>query len=419
MILKGWVEHVRDIGKIKFVVLRRGNERFQVTVSTEKCSSSVLKEIDKLTRESVIEVEGEFHEHPEAPGGKEFIPLKMKILSLAEPLKIEYYGDVKTKLDTRLDWRPIDLRNPMVRTIFLVQSKVVEKFSEYLLKKNFIQVFTPCIIGAASEGGAEVFKVNYFGKETFLRQDPQLHRQLTIAGGLEKIFEIGPNWRAEPSHTTRHLCEHRGCAVEQAFIKDEFDLMKLQEEMLKYVLGELKKELVDELELLGMDIEPPRKKFPVISFPKVYDILREYGEEIPYGEEYGRRGETVLAEYVKEKYGMELFFVHRFPFNAKPFYVMKVDEDPFWTRSIDVVFRGVEISTGGQREHRYEKLIEQVNEKGLRYEDIEWFVKFFKYGVPPHGGFNIGIERLVKQIIGLQNIREAVLFPRAPERLFP
>ncbi|MEM2920955.1 MAG: amino acid--tRNA ligase-related protein, partial [Candidatus Bathyarchaeia archaeon] len=269
------------------------------------------------------------------------------------------------------------------------------------------------------EGGAEVFPVVFFDKEAFLRQDPQLHRQLLIASGFDKLYDLGPNWRAEPSHTPRHICEHRACAVEFAFMEDESDMMRCEEELVAYTLRQVAKECEDDLKLLKKDILPPKTPFPELRFPEVYEILEEAGKHIEFGEDYDRESEQILASYVKHEYDSEFFFVNRFPFSAKPFYVMRVEEDPRWARSVDLIYRGLEISSGGQREHRYERIISQILEKGLNPKNLEWFTKFFKYGVPPHGGFCLGIERLIMQLLGLSNIREAALFPRAPERLLP
>ena len=290
---------------------------------------------------------------------------------------------------------------------------------EFLNKNGFVKTFTPCLMGATSEGGADVFPVIYFLKEAFLRQDPQLHRQLVIAGGIDKLYDIGPSWRADPSHTSRHLCEHRGCAVELAFISDEYDIMRVEEQLIISGLEKVKKECKEELEVLKKEITIPKTPFPIIEFPKVYEILEEMGKKVEYGQEPDREGESLLASYVKTKFKHDFFFMNRFPFGIKPFYVMRVDDEPEWARSTDFIYKGTELSSGGQREHRYNKLMSQVKEKKMSLESVKWFTEFFKYGVPPHGGFCIGIERLVMKMLDLENVKEAVLFPRTPERLIP
>ena len=419
--LAGWVHEIRDLGNLIFIILRDFTGLIQITAKKEKTPEGVFKKIKSLKREYVILVEGVIVENKQAPKGIELNPEKIEIVSKAQsPLPMEISGKIESNLDTRLNFRSMDLRRPENLAIFKIQSKLVEGFEEYLNSKGFIQVFTPCINSTASEGGAELFPVIYFQKEAVLRQDPQLHRQLLIVGGIEKLYDIGPSWRAELSHTTRHLCEHRGCAVEMAFIKDETDTMRLQEELIVYALKKVKGECEKELELLGKEIKIPKKPFPEIRYPKIYEILESLGKKIEYGEEHDWESEKLLAKWVKEKYKSDFFFVNRFPFLAKKiFYGMRVDEDPIWARSVDLIYKGVEQSSGGQREHRYEKILENIKILKMDAKKLEWFTKFFKYGVPPHGGFCIGIERFTMQLLDLKNIREACLFPRDPERLIP
>ncbi|MCD6093076.1 MAG: aspartate--tRNA(Asn) ligase [Candidatus Aenigmarchaeota archaeon] len=410
----GYIESVRDIGKVKFMIIRDKEGKIQITTKDEK----IGEQINSMTKQSFVLVEGTVKLNKQAPGGREIVPTGIELLSKADvPLPLD--PKIKSGLDKRLDWRVLDLRKPEIMAVFKIQSKLVEGMEEYLRKEKFIRVFTPCLIGTASEGGAEVFPVIYFDKEAFLRQDPQLHRELLISSGFDKIFDLGPNWRAEPSHTPRHLCEHRGCAVEVAFIKDETDTMRLEERLIVSAFKRVKNDCKEELELLEKDVKIPRTPFPELRFPDIYDILKKMGKEIEFGEDYDRESEKLLSEYVKEKYKHDFFFVNRFPFKAKPFYVMRVDENPQWARSVDLMFKGLEMSSGGQREHRYEKIIEQAKEKKLDLKNINWFTKFFRYGAPPMGGFNLGIERLTQKLLDLENIREATPFPRAPERLMP
>jgi len=419
--LKGWVHEIRDLGAVKFFLLRDMTGIVQCIIKDEK----LFSKFKDLTLESVVNVEGKVRKAKVKSkevfnNNIEVEVTKLEIISKAQQLPIQVVEKgITTELARRLDYRSIDLRKPKVMAIFKIQSKIIEGFEEYLRKKGYLQVFTPCIIGGVSEGGADVFPVNYFGKKAFLRQDPQLHRELLIAAGFEKIFDLGPNWRAEPSHTPRHLCEHRGCAVELAFIKDESNVMRVEEELIVHALKKVKKECQKELELLGKEIEIPKTPFPELRFPEIYDILEKLGKKIPYGEDYDRESEKLLGEYVKEKYKSDFFFVNRFPSKTKPFYVMKVDDEPIWARSVDLIFKGLEQSSGGQREHRYEKIIEQLKEKQMNVKAMEWFTEPFKYGVPSMGGFNIGIERFTMQLLDIKNIREAVLFPRTPERFLP
>jgi aspartyl-tRNA synthetase len=420
VILSGWISIIRDLGNLKFLILRDKKGIAQITLKKGIVDEALFKLSKQLHQEDVITVRGDVVTAKKAPGGAEIIPKEIEIVNQArEHLPIDISGKIDSNLDLRLDWRVLDLRRKEIAAIFQIQAKFVEAVEDYLRNTGYLQVFTPCLMGVASESGAEVFPVVYFEKEAFLRQDPQLHRQLLIAAGFDKIFDLGPNWRAEPSHTPRHLCEHRACAVEFAFMKDEMDMMRVEEELLVSAMRRIRKECGKELDLLKKEIEVPQTPFPVLKFPDIYTILGELGKPIEVGEDYDRESEKLLAEYVKEKYKTDFFFVNRFPFKVKPFYVMKVDDDPLWARSVDLVFKGLEQSSGGQREHRYQKIIQQIAEKGMNAESINWFTRFFKYGVPPHGGFCLGIERFIMQLLDLPNIREATLFPRAPERLLP
>ncbi|HYB66913.1 MAG TPA: amino acid--tRNA ligase-related protein, partial [Candidatus Acidoferrales bacterium] len=290
---------------------------------------------------------------------------------------------------------------------------------EYLKQNGYLGVFTPCLLGGTSEGGAEVFKTDYFGKEAFLRQDPQLHRQLCIAAGFDRIYDLGPNWRAELSHTTQHLCEHRGMAVEFGFMNDETDMMRVEEEVAVAALKKVETDCSRELALLNAKVKLPKTPFPEMRYPQIYEILEEYGRKVPYGNEIGKEGESILAQHVQEKHKTDAFFINRYPSKIKPFYVMRVDEDPQWARSVDLVYRGIEQSSGGQREHRYDKIMAQLTEQKINSEGMKWFTDPFKFGVPPHGGFCLGIERFTMAFLGKENIRETTLFPRTPERLLP
>ncbi len=420
VVIAGWVENVKELPNLRFVILRDRTGLAQITLNKKEAPQELLALSEKLNLQDVISVEGIVPEKQIAKIGPELKPGSIRLLNRSEtPLPIDVTGASETQLDVRLDWRVLDLRKPRNLAIMKVESKFMEAAEEYLRNHGVIQVATPAILGGASEGGSEVFKIDYFGNPAFLRQDPQLHRQLAIAGGLDKIYDLGPSWRAEMSHTPQHLCEHHTFAVELGFISDELDTQRFEEELVAHALGRLKDAAKEELELLEVVVEKPTVPFPELRFPEVYDILKEYGKIVPFGEEPNREGEALLAKHVKEKTKADFFFMNRFPFSVKPFYVMRVDEDPMWARSVDLVYRGMELSSGGQREHRYSKLMEQVKLKEMEANQISWFTDNFRYGVPPHGGFALGVERLVMQLLGIENIREVCLFPRTPERLRP
>jgi len=418
--LAGWVHEIKDLARARFIWLRDRNGIAQITIIKAKIDPAILKLSDSLGNEDVITVEGTPVKERIAKVGAEIIPSKIELITKAQaaaPLDIT--GNIESNLDVRLDWRVIDLRRRENLAIFQIQSKLVEGMLDYLRANEYLQVFTPCLLGGTSEGGAEVFKVDYFGKEAFLRQDPQLHRQLCIAAGFDRIYDLGPNWRAETSHTPRHICEHRGLAVEFGFMHDELDMMRVEEETISAGLRKVKAECSRELELLKISLEIPNTPFPEVRFPDIYDIVKQFGKELPFGSDIDKEAETILSKYVREKYKSEAFYINRFPFKVKPFYVMRVDDDPQWARSVDLIYRDLEQSSGGQRENRYEKIMEQLKEKNIKPEGMAWFTEPFKYGVPPHGGFCLGIERFTMSLLGKQNIRETVLFPRTPERLLP
>jgi len=421
VIVMGWIRELRDMGKLKFIKLADREGFVQITSKDGLVKPKIIEKIEKLGREDVVAIKGTVKSNKEAPNGVEIIPIELKIISVSEsPLPLELETK-KTPADliTRLNARVLDLRKPENLAVFKIQAKMIEGFQTFLNKNGFIQVYTPSLIGGSSEGGSDMFEIPYFGKRAYLRQDPQLHRELLIAAGFEKIYDLGPSWRAEKSHTVYHLCEHRTCAPEISFIRDEVDTIKLEENLIVATLKHIIETCQEELKTLKIELGLPKQPFPELRFPEIYDILKDLKVKIRVGEDLTKGSEEALAEYVGDEYGSEFFFINRFPFNVKPFYVMRVDEDPKWARSVDFVYKGLELSSGGQREHRYEEIIKNIKEKKLKPENFKWFTDFFKYGVPPMGGFSIGIERFTMKLLNLSNIKEAVLFARDPERLLP
>jgi len=415
----GWISKIRDLGNLRFILIRDMYGVLQVTLSRDAVNSKLFEMTNELTNETVVRVKGEVKADMRAPNNLEIIPSHIEIISKAEsPIPLDTSGRIESGMDVSLDWRCISLRKAQNYSIFKIQASLVRGMQDYLHSKEFMHVFTPCLLGSVSESGAEVFPVVYFDKQAVLRQDPQLHRELTIASGFEKIYEIGPSFRADPSHTPRHLCEYRSCAVELAWIRDEYDIMTIESELIVHTIERMVQECEDELNVLGLGVDVPKTPFPILEFPEIYTILEERGKKILWGEDYDRESEKILWEHVREEYGCDFFFVNKFPFRSKPFYVMR-DDDNQWARSVDLIFKGIELSSGGQREHRYEQLVRNIKEKEMNMENIEWFIKFFRFGVPPLGGFAVGVERLTLQLLGLGNIREVTLFPRDTQRLIP
>ena len=418
--LSGWVHDVRVLGGISFVLLRNVGGIVQVAAPKKAVPPELYQLISGLHQEDVIVCTGTVKESKVARMGFEVVPSSVEVLSKASaPLPLDPRGVTPASLDTRLEWRSLELRRPETAAVFKVENALVQGFEGFLQKSGFLRAFTPSIIGGVSEGGSEVFKIDFYGKEAFLRQDPQLHRQLTIAGGFDRVYDLGTNWRAEVSHTPRHLSEHRTIAPELAFIKDERDVMRLEEQMVIHGIRHVMEHCAEELGLLKIELKVPEVPFPETSFPELYSTLEKLGRKLPRNQDIDEASQRALAEQVKKDTGSDFFFINRFPAAAKAFYVMRVDKEPEFARSVDLVYKGLELSSGGQREHRHERIISQIKEKGYSLQSLEWFTEPFRYGVPPHGGFSLGIERLTTYMLGMESIKEAVLFPRDPERLQP
>jgi nondiscriminating aspartyl-tRNA synthetase len=418
--LAGWVHDVRVLGGISFVLLRNSKGIVQVAAPKKEVSPQLLEAISSLHQEDVIACVGTVKQSKAARLGFEVVPTSLEVLSRsAVPLPLDPRGVTPAALDTRLQWRSLELRRPESSAVFKIENALVQGFEDYLRSEGFIRAFTPSILGGVSEGGSEVFKIDFYGKPAFLRQDPQLHRQLTIAGGFDRIYDLGTNWRAELSHTPRHLSEHRTIAPELAFIDDERDTMRVQEKMVSRGIKKAIDSCPGELSTLKVELQAPETPFPEVDFPEAYDQLEKLGRRLPRGEDIDEASQRVLAEEVKKDTGSDFFYLNRFPSAAKPFYVMKVDDEPEFARSVDLVYKGLELSSGGQREHRHDRIVAQVKEKRMSAEDLKWFTEPFRYGVPPHGGYSFGIERFVAYLLGMPNIKEAALFPRDPETLQP
>ena len=420
VIVSGWVHDVRLLGKISFVLLRDREGIVQVTAVQDKVPEKVPEIIKKLHQEDVLTIRGKIQKSKSKDYPVEMIPDEIEIVSKSSvPLPLDPRNVTPANLDTRLDWRSLELRKRENFAIFRIQELIMQGFEDQLRKEGFLRVWTPSLIPGAPEGGSEVFKITYFNQIASLRQDPQLHRQLLIAAGFDKIYDMGPSWRAELSDQPTHLSEHRTCAPEMSFIEDEIDTERLEERVVVSAITKVIKEGEEELKILKKELKVPKMPFPEMRFPKIYDILEENGKKLKRGSDLDKESEKILANFVKEKHKSDFFFINRFPYAVKPFYVMKVDEEPEWARSVDFVFKGLEMSSGGQREHRYEKIVEQIKEKKMNLESLKWFADVFKYGVPPHGGFSLGIERFTMKLLDMSNVKEAVLFPRYPTRMHP
>lgn len=419
----GWVARIRDLGRVKFVILRDREGYIQLVAKSGETPSETLESINTLDREDVIKAVGVFRKNPQAPGGGEILVEKIEVLSkVTEPAPIEVENSLSSDLSTRLRWRWLDTRNPKINLVFRVESEVARLFREYFLLEDFVEIFTPKIVGGATEGGAEVFPILYFDKQAYLAQSPQFYKQMGVIAGFERVFEIGPVFRAEKHHTTRHLTEYHSIDYEIGFIRDYHDVMDIAEGAFRHVVESLFESSLGRRVVRELGVEPPKtpKRFPRVSLKDLYKILSDrYNKRIPYGEEPDSETEKLIWTYSLEKYDSDFIFVTDYPWKTRPFYTMRRSDDPNFTFGFDLIFRGLEVATGSQREHRYQVLLNQLREKGLDPDRFWFYLEFFKYGAPPHGGAGIGLERVVMQLLKLENIREARLLPRDPERLFP
>lgn len=413
ILLRGWVYKIIDLSNIVFVKLRDKSGIIQLVTNKEQ--------IEGLKLENAIEVIGKKSKNEKAPGGIEIIVDEIKILGRTYydklPFEINSYKN-KAALETQLDHRTIALRRPEIRAIFKVQNEIEQAFRDYLRSKNFEQIHTAKIIDSSTEGGSEMFTVNYFDRRSFLAQSPQFYKQMMVGAGFERVYEIGHAYRAELHNTWRHLNEYVSLDVEMGFIKDEFELMDLEEGFLDYLFKHLNKVCKKELEMYKVEL-PNEVKIPRITLEEAHKILLEkYNKKSPIGN-IDAKGEELICDYVKKEYGTEFVFLTKYPVAKRPMYTMPDYEDKTLTKSFDLIYDGLEITTGGQRINDYEMLKENIIKFGLNPEDFDFYLDTFKYGMPPHGGFAIGLERLTMKILKLSNIREATLVPRDMKRLTP
>ena len=415
LMIQGFVDAIRNTKHMAFVVIRDTSGSIQVTID-KAATNQPATAAQQLTPESTVTVIGSIQQnHNVKLGGLEIIPESIEIESLAMPLPLL----PDSSIDTRLDYRWLDLRQESGRMIFQVQSAFVEAMRKFLLSDGFIEIHTPKLIGAASESGAEVFELDYFERKAYLAQSPQYYKQMAMAAALERIFEIGPVFRAEKSHTRKHATEFTGLDVELSWIQSFHDVMALEEAMLAHALGELAQCYGDDIQrLFGVKLTKPTIPFPVITMSALYAQLeRRYG----YRPEDSDRGdltteaEQLCQRFSMEAYGHEFLFVTDFAPAKRAFYHKR---EAGVALGYDLIWRGVEITTGAQREHRHDILMAQAREKGLG-DDIRFYADFFRYGCPPHGGFGLGVDRMTMLILGLASLKEAMFVFRGPNRLTP
>jgi len=409
MKVKGWVDHVRDLGNIRFLAIRDREGLIQVTAKKSDVPGEVFKMISKLGKEDCVEIEGNVLKSKIAKIGYEIIPSSVKVLAGAEkPLPLDFSGKIESGKDTRFDYRYLDLRNPEVSRIFWIRHKVMGLSHEFFRKEGFIEVHTPVIQAAGAEGGSTLFKFDFYGKEAFLRQSPQLYKQMMMASGLDKVYEIGQAFRAEKFHTRRHISEFMSLDFEISWIDSEEDVMRVLERMVVHVLKGIKNET-------DLKLKIPELPLKRVTYDEVIKTLSKTGVKIEWGEDIEDAQEKKFAEIMNKK-GYEAYFITKFPSKIKPFYIMMDGEV---SRGIDLDYRGMELASGGQREHRYDVLVNMIKQKGLNPKDFTFYTNAFRWGMPVHGGIGFGVDRLVKQILELTDVQETILFPRTPEKLIP
>ena len=416
LIVEGAVHSVRDMGDIAFIILRKRDGLVQTVWEEGKTN----QELSQIRQGDFVRIEGTVKNEERAPHGKEIRLENIQHLSKASgplPLAIDKWK-LNTSLEAKLDRRSLSLRNVRERARFRIQEGIVRGFRDYLYSQGFTEIHTPKIGAKSAEGGANLFKLSYFHRPAVLQQSPQLYKQMMV-GVFDRVFETGPVFRAEKHNTRRHLNEYTSLDFEMGYIHSFMDICEMETGFLQYMMALLEKEYSKELKLLGVKL-PDVSKSPYVRFDEAKRLVSEkYNRKIRNPFDLEPEEEEMIGRYFKEEYDADFVFVTHYPSKKRPFYAMDDPEDERYTLSFDLLYRGLEITTGGQRIHDYQKLLEKIEKKGMTTEGLEQYLDAFRFGMPPHGGLGIGLERLTMQILGEDNVREACLFPRDMSRLEP
>jgi len=413
VILLGWVRDVRDLGGIRFIILQDREGTVQVTIPRQGISKDIMKKVDSLQGQYSIGVKGIVEKTRLTPRGIEVIPNEIRILAGAKhPLPLDVTGRVPAEIDVRLDSRVLDLCRDESRAIFRIQHAILESTRSFLSSQGFIEVHTPRIIASATEGGAALFPVEYFGQKAFLAQSPQLYKEQLVMG-FEKVFEIGPFFRAEESHTRHHTSEFISVDIEQAFAAAE-DVMRVLEKLVQHTCETVKEKCQKELELLDYNVKIPRTPFERFTYDEVINELKKEKTHIPWGEDISTPAFRKLG-----KLHPNYYFITDWPTESKPFYIKQREDNPKVSEGFDLMWKWIELASGGTRVHSKEFLVKRLKEQGLDPISFRYHLEVFDYGMPPHAGWAIGLNRLVMALTGKKNIREVVLFPRDRSRLTP
>ena len=411
VVVAGWIQKLRDLGKVKFIILRDRDGELQITI---KDSPDMEKTYSKLVRESVLSVTGAVKKNAAAPGGREIVPEKIIVLSQAEsPLPLETDPHIQSELDTRIDFRYLDLRKKDVSAIFRIKDVIYRSFIDYLEKEKFVLCHTPCIVAAATEGGTNLFPIAYFENEAFLGQSPQLYKQMLMASGLDKVMIITPAFRAEEHNTSYHLNECMQMDIETAFVENEQDALKYAQEVIHYIYSQVKKECAPQLEALNRTLVVPSLPFKQMTYDEVLKTLKKDGMDIPWGQDLNREAEKAICKHHNP------LIVTKYPTDVRAFYSMPEPGNEKVCRGYDMLIDGLEAMSGAQRIHDFSALIKEMKRRKMNPKNFEFYTNAFKTGMPSHAGWSFGLERLTMLICGLNNVREAVLWPRDRTRVTP
>ena len=412
VVINGWAQEIRSLKNLVFVVVRDSTGQIQATFKRDNFPD--MDTLSNLSRESVISVTGKLNLKSKSKTGMEIEATGISILNVSEsPLPLGIIDPVEADFETRLNNRFLDLRKPVKASIFRIKSSMLWGIRDYLHRENFVEVQTPKIVAAATEGGADLFPVKYFEREAYLNQSPQLYKEILISSGIDRVFEVGPAFRAEEHNTVRHLNEFTSVDIEMAF-SDHNAAMTMLENSVKSGIENVLKSNSRDLEILGLKVEVPEVPFPRISYEECRQIASSNGVEIPFGEDLS----VEALKFIGDKFH-DFYFIIDWPSSLRPFYTMPKKDDPRYTNSYDLQYREKEITSGAQRVHNPDILIKRFMEKGLKAENFEFYIKAFRYGMPPHAGWGLGLERLLMILLDLPNIREGTLFPRDRTRIVP
>ena len=419
VVVSGFAQVIRNQGKIGFILIRD----ITGTVQSVVIQQHLVDLLSKITTESVVKITGNVKAEKQAPNGFEVEAKEITILSLADnqlPIPVNDKNAEETDQAIRLDWRWIDLRKPEKALIFKVWTVMEQSFRNYCIENGYIEIHSPKITATATESGAELFEVKYFDQKANLAQSPQLYKQMAMAAGLEKVFEVGPVFRANPSFTSRHDTEFTMYDIEMSYIDSHHDLMAEEEKMVSKMLSDVKEKYGDEIKNhYDRELVVPTIPFPRLTLKEAKKILGDLGIPNERGDDMSPEEELAICDYVKKEFGNEFVFIHEFPTSVRAFYSMRDEKDPTITKSFDLLWNGIEITSGAQREHRAEQLAKQIQEQGLNLKSFKTYLDFFTYGCPPHGGFAPGPTRMLMKIFNISNVREVTYLYRGVKRLTP